>query len=539
MAVSDADAAPITSGRLTQFPQLQANADKCGLIFRRIEIPMDGNCFVHAVNDQLQRLNLRITSVRELRQQVIEYLLNLPITDPLRDHATPMYIDGMKRDGAWVDSVYIQATSRLLKRNIVVVYSNEGSRTTGYVKTTFRYDTGSGTMDSPVSHSTCLLLGHFDNHFVSMDESPCDDGNSSRPNSSDIIDETPLASCMQQATAVKQTTTRGELYEPLKYAACSTNTDSSALHASSHEDDNATVSAGNLLEKSGAYIDPATVVIASDFDRVQLLTSGSLSSTYNFPKNASGRKYSLLWEKQYSWLRFSTSQCSAYCVVCKAFAHNIGFSAGDSLRGEFVTNGFVDWKNAMGDRRGILFSHQHSKRHQTATVLATNFLRVTQQKGPSVKEQVDSHHADQVQRNRAILSSILDVIIHLGRRTLPLRGTYDAAAHREDSNFQHFIEWKSQFDPVLREHITTVKRNASYLSPQIQNQLIECCRDEVICQIVERCSKSTFFSVMADKCQDVSVQSQLSVCVRYLQLASDNVTFEPVEDFVGFISGSS
>jgi len=88
-----------------------------------------------------------------------------------------------------------------------------------------------------------------------------------------------------------------------------------------------------------------------------------------------------------------------------------------------------------------------------------------QQKTPSVKEQVDSQHAEQVKRNRDILSSILDVIIHLSQRSLPLRGTYDTVAHREDGNFQHFIEWKAKFDPVLADHMKTRNLSVSYLSP--------------------------------------------------------------------------
>ena len=124
----------------------------------------------------------------------------------------------------------------------------------------------------------------------------------------------------------------------------------------------------------------------------------------------------------------------------------------------------------------------------------------------------------------------------MGRRTLPLRA-YDKDSGKEDGNFQYFIEWKSTFDPILAEHVSHCKRNATYLSTQVQNKFIECCGEEIRAKIVSACSQSKFFSVMADECQDISGISQLSICVRYLaSLSISDAKVEPHEDFVGFIN---
>lgn len=126
--------------------------------------------------------------------------------------------------------------------------------------------------------------------------------------------------------------------------------------------------------------------------------------------------------------------------------------------------------------------------------------------------------------------SILDVITTLAVRGIPLRGNWNSQQHREDGNFDYFIEWKSRLDSILRNHLDTSPRNARYLSPQIQNELIPCLGDEIRERIVKQIEKSKFFSVMADETTDESTKAQLSVCVRYL---TDN--FEVEETFLGFV----
>lgn len=55
-----------------------------------------------------------------------------------------------------------------------------------------------------------------------------------------------------------------------------------------------------------------------------------------------------------------------------------------------------------------------------------------------------------IKNNRAILLSIIDVIISLGQRNYSLRGHgWNKDTKREDGNFDFFLHWKAQFDPCL------------------------------------------------------------------------------------------
>ncbi|VDH97194.1 Hypothetical predicted protein [Mytilus galloprovincialis] len=71
----------------------------------------------------------------------------------------------------------------------------------------------------------------------------------------------------------------------------------------------------------------------------------------------------------------------------------------------------------------------------------------------------------------------------------------------------------------------------TYLSPQIQNELIQCCELEIRERIVQKCKASGFYSIMADETTDVSVTEQLSLCIRYV----DNDTYEVRADILGFV----
>ena len=64
-------------------------------------------------------------------------------------------------------------------------------------------------------------------------------------------------------------------------------------------------------------------------------------------------------------------------------------------------------------------------------------------KTKSVTESLSKAYQDKLQRNRASLSSIIDVIISLGQRNIAFRGNWVKEDGKEDGNFQYFIHWKA------------------------------------------------------------------------------------------------
>ncbi|CAG2212940.1 unnamed protein product [Mytilus edulis] len=224
----------------------------------------------------------------------------------------------------------------------------------------------------------------------------------------------------------------------------------------------------------------------SDEDRLKLLKTKWIpsSNSYIYPKNNQNRRYNKSWENDYSWLRYSPSQDGAYCSLCIAFQDH---PSENPRYNEFVTIPYNDWKNALGEKRGRLALHSNSEH----------------------------------------------VIITLGKRNIALRGNWNKEISEEDGKFHVFVNWKSSFDLVLKEHIEQKCSYGKYLSPLAQNEFIHCCELEIRSKIVSRCNQSNFFSVMADECADCSNQAQLSICIRYCY--TENDAWYVTEDFCGFV----
>ena len=106
----------------------------------------------------------------------------------------------------------------------------------------------------------------------------------------------------------------------------------------------------------------------------------------------------------------------------------------------------------------MLVFHENSNRHKTAATMAVSLLNVADNKIASVDQQINKIYAEPVEQNRSILRSILDVIVVLGRKTLPLRGTYDKLVGKEDGNFPYFVELKSRFDHILSERVSSCEK---------------------------------------------------------------------------------
>lgn len=257
----------------------------------------------------------------------------------------------------------------------------------------------------------------------------------------------------------------------------------------------------------------------SENEKLKILSIQTSNDIKTFPARK-GRKYSKEWGKKYPWLRYSTEEDAAYCAYCLVFGD------GDGM---FKTHSFCDWKNAIGDKRGSFNIHENSKLHSDAKEKAENFMMVSNKSKSDICSSLSKAYEDKIGRNRQILLAIIDVIVCLGQRNITLRGNWDKELKREDGNFQYFVDWIAKFDEVLCQHLKSP--GPHYLSPKIQNELIYCCEIEIREKIVNDCKLAGFYSVCADETTDVSVQEQLSVCIRFV----DKVHSEVREEFMGFI----
>ena len=85
--------------------------------------------------------------------------------------------------------------------------------------------------------------------------------------------------------------------------------------------------------------------------------------------------------------------------------------------------------------------------------------------------------------------------------------------------------------------MASAARNSHYLSPRIQNKIINVCNDLILEGMVNRINRSSFFSVLTDETTDISCHEQLSLCARFVtdELAIEEcfLQFLPLTDLLG------
>ena len=86
----------------------------------------------------------------------------------------------------------------------------------------------------------------------------------------------------------------------------------------------------------------------------------------------------------------------------------------------FGNKGFTGWKKVIGVKRSF-----ESKDHFDAVEAAREFLAVYEGAKSDIYSSLSKSYEEQVAKNRAILISIIDVIVVLDQRNIALRGNWD------------------------------------------------------------------------------------------------------------------
>ncbi|KAG7471604.1 zinc finger MYM-type 1-like [Solea senegalensis] len=123
---------------------------------------------------------------------------------------------------------------------------------------------------------------------------------------------------------------------------------------------------------------------------------------------------------------------------------------------------------------------------------------------------IASANVSEIAERREYLRRIVAVTSMLGGQGLPFRGHDEG---KDSTNRGNFLACMEGFDPFLQKH--NPPSNAHYTSATSQNEMIDCCAQEVTSVIVTEMTKSKLYAIMADEARDVKSE-QLAVCVRYV-----------------------
>ena len=277
----------------------------------------------------------------------------------------------------------------------------------------------------------------------------------------------------------------------------------------------------------------------TDLEKYQIINNHtSPDPLYKFPRaSTSGRAFQHQWFAKYPWLRYSNRENGGYCLPCMLFSRVKSLRADP---GVLVTNPMTNLKKALE----TLQKHNGKDYHMEAVAAMDTFMMVMSGQQKSVSVQLSDAAKALVIKNRKKLQSIVETIILCGRQNIPLRGHRDSAIEfksgvSESSNHGNFwalLQFRiSSGDTVLRDHLAHAPRNATYVSPDIQNQVIQVLGDHVRDKVLLKVRRAQCFTLVADEVTDCSNKEQLGIILRYVDAEDYTIN----EDFITFLECDS
>lgn len=261
--------------------------------------------------------------------------------------------------------------------------------------------------------------------------------------------------------------------------------------------------------------DPGSEVVSAD-NRAHLHRMGPVQPRgIQFPRTTFGAKnlnFQPAWYTKYAWLEYSESKDAMFCFYCRLYG-----AQGGNVQSEFTETGCRNWKNALGET-GKLASHTRCSSH----LFAAERFAFVQRAASGVDEQLSEANAQQRRReqverqqNRKIAEIIFDCMRFLARQGLAFRGHSENDASDNKGNFLELLSFLTRYSPELHRWMMHHPGNVSWLSPSLQNEMIDIVGHEILKTVSEQ-AKDKPFAILCDEVSDVSRHEYLSLVIRYV-----------------------
>ena len=233
--------------------------------------------------------------------------------------------------------------------------------------------------------------------------------------------------------------------------------------------------------------------------------------------------------KRYSWLAVSRlgDRSGAWCSTCVLFGGGESGGRGGSRNkplGKLVLRPLVDFSDLTG-KCGALSIHENTEYHRTSAARAAEFVARRHRPQLDVAVQAQTAGQREVERNRAIVSAIVETIKLAAMQNIAIRGHRDDGRidpsgeypETNDGNFRMLLRFRIQSgDTALQKHLAKAAGNALYTSKQIQNTILQDMASLIKQDIAQRVSHSKIWALMADETTDCSNREQMALVIRYV-----------------------
>ena len=248
------------------------------------------------------------------------------------------------------------------------------------------------------------------------------------------------------------------------------------------------------------------------------------SEHYIFPSQFVGgcnRSFRYKWLDEFKpWLVYSCKLHAAFCVCCALFSNH-----GDTKK-ILVNAPFTKWHH----RSKVVVKHQNSTKHKEAVEKAEYFIHSIERPETNIAVIVDHNKQANITENRHILKCIAEAVLLCGRQCIALRGNNEnVASSGNPGNFLAVLRTIAGHDEILKRHLEKPKlKNATYLSPETQNEMIDVIGKNLIqAGIVQEIQDAKFYTILVDEVTSHNVEL-MPLCVRFVD-KDDNIREELLE----------
>ncbi|GKA75820.1 zinc finger MYM-type protein 1-like protein [Tanacetum coccineum] len=218
------------------------------------------------------------------------------------------------------------------------------------------------------------------------------------------------------------------------------------------------------------------------------------------------RRFIPSWFTQYgNWLEYSVKAEKAFCLCCYLFRDDFGRQGGNEA---FVTEGFNGWNKT---ERFVSHVGDFKSFHNRALKKCEDLMRP--------KQSISFAFSKLTQQERNDYRIRLQVSVIASRYCLngelPFRGHDEKATSLYMGNFLELRKLIGKLDKNIGEVLKRTPKNCQLNSPQIQKEIADCFKDEVL-QIIFKEIGDDVFSLLVDESSDVTKKEQMAIVLRYV-----------------------
>ena len=164
-----------------------------------------------------------------------------------------------------------------------------------------------------------------------------------------------------------------------------------------------------------------------------------------------------------------------------------------------------------------------------AGMMSTNLKKHT-----IVAHRLETACEEAIKTNRHYIKTLAEILLLCAKQEIAVRGHRELAGSKNQGNFLEILKVVADHDTVIKEKMCENPHNATYTSPDIQNQQFEVMGGLVRDKICKSVQEARYFSLLGDETKDVSKVEQLAIVLQYVDINTATIyerflTYVPAE----------